>query len=332
MLGTLIVCVLAVLAGSAAAEDGWIAGKVSEGTTGVAGATVSVVNGTQTATTDANGNYNLTVPVGTYSIKVTKTGYTDKTVTDISVTNNTTTTQNVAIVKATGTLSGYVNNSAGTGIFLASVKLSTGQSTSTGSNGAYSFTGLLPGTVTINVTADVLDEYLPDTATATIVAGQTVTKDFKLKLVTYVTVYVKGPTLLGIPLPLEGATVTFDSQTGTSDGLGMVRFNTTVGSHTVKIKAKDYKDYSTTVTAIEGPNTLTAPLKKTSGSNEETGILAGLFAMGILLCILIIVLPIILIIALIVWLVRRKKSNPPAPAPPMQAPPPQTPPPPPPQA
>ena len=181
--------------------------------------------------------------------------------------------------------------------------------------------------MTINVTASVLDEYEPATSTATVVVGQTVTKDFKLVLVTYVTVYVKGPTLFGIPLPLQGATVTLDTQTGTSDGLGMVRFNTTVGSHTLKIKAKDYKDYTKTITVVAGPSSETAALKKTSGSNEETGFLAGIIALGCLILMLPLIILIVIIVVIIMVLRKKKAAKLAAQAPPMQAPPMQSPPP-----
>jgi hypothetical protein len=314
------VTVLAVVAGSAAAEDGWIAGKVSEGLTGVPGATVAVMGGTQTATTDASGNYNITVTNGTYSLKVTKSGYVDKTVDGVVVTVNNTTTQNVAIVKVTGYLTGIVKGDDGAPIQYASVNGAL-----TDAQGKYNLTALPLGL--LNVTVTTLDYPLYNFS-VTIVAGQN-TKDITLVMITYVQVYVTGPTLFGVPLPLQGATVTCGNATGTTDALGMVKLIVPPGSYKISLKAKDYKNLAKDITVTRGDNTFNAQMAKTSGSNDESGLFAGILAAGIAICILIILIPIILIVLIIVWLVRRKKSNQPAPpmqAPPM-APPPQTPPP-----
>jgi hypothetical protein len=331
VLGILIVGLLAVVAGSAAADDGWIAGKVYDNGTaaGVSGATVTVQNGTQTATTDASGNYNITVANGTYSLKVTKSGYVDKIVDGVVVTVNNTTSQNIGIDKVTGYLTGTIKGDDGAAIQYASVTpagyLIGGI---TDANGKYNITKMALGSTTVTVSA----LGYPDTNfTVTIVAGQNV-KDVTLVMETYVQFYITGPTILGIPMPLEGATVTCGNATGTTDSLGMAKLVVKPGSYKITISAKDYKTVTKDAqTVSRGGNTLEQKLNKTSGSSEEGGMFAGILAAGIAICLIIILLPIIIIILIIVWLVRRKKNKnagmPPAMPPPPPLPPPQGPPP-----
>lgn len=326
--GILIIGLLAV-AGSAAAENGWIAGKVTTGLfqTAVPGATVTVQNGTGTATTDANGSYNITVPEGSYTLKVTKTGYVDKTTATITVTANNTTTQNIGIDKQTGTLTGTVKDEDGKAVQYVSI---TPEGyiigVMTDASGKYTIANMSLGLVNVTVTS--LD-YDTQNFTITIVAG-TNTKDLVLKKETYVELYVTGPTVLGIPFPLEGATVTCGNATGTTNSLGYVKLVVAPGPYKLTLKAKDYKTYTKDITVTRGANTFNAQLAKTSGTSEDTGFLAGLFALGLLICLLPIII-LVVIIVLVVWLIMRRKKANQAPMPPAAPPaPPQTPPPPPP--
>lgn len=287
------------------------------------------MNGTQTATTNATGHYNITVPAGNYTLKVTKTNYVEKMTSEVVVTANNTTTANVLIDPVTGNLTGTVKDEDGKAVQYALV---TPEGyligAMTDAAGKYTISKMKLGAINVSVTSIDYDTY---NFTITIVAG-TNTKDIVLKKETYVELYVTGPTVLGIPLPLEGATVTCGNATGTTNSLGYVKLTVAPGPYKMTLKAKDYKTYTKDITVTRGANTFNAQLAKTSGTSEDAGFLAGIFALGLLFCILPIIL-IVVVIVLIIWLIVRKKKSSQAPMPPAAPPaPPQTPPPPPPQA
>jgi hypothetical protein len=80
----------------------------------IAGAVVSTSNGS--TTTDSQGHYTLTLPVGTYDLTVSAFGFNTKTVNGVVVTDGGTTTQNVALDPAPSvTLSGTVKDGSGHG-------------------------------------------------------------------------------------------------------------------------------------------------------------------------------------------------------------------------
>ncbi|MBK8985250.1 MAG: carboxypeptidase regulatory-like domain-containing protein [Chloroflexi bacterium] len=78
------------------ADTGTLAGNVSSAVTtlGIQGATVTAVDGSyqRTVSTNAAGDYNMTVPVGTYSVTAAATNYVAETVNNIVVLTNTITT------------------------------------------------------------------------------------------------------------------------------------------------------------------------------------------------------------------------------------------------
>ncbi len=324
VLGVLIVGLLAVVAGSAAAEDGWIAGRVWNASMDpISGATVAVVGGTQTTTTNATGYYNMSAPEGNYSVKASKSGFIDLTKSGIIVTANNTTTANFMLDPVTGWLTGTVKGDDGSAVQYASVKKEGALlGAMTDAQGKYNLTGLSLGATNFTVTSIDYPQY---NFTMTIVAGVN-TKDVTLVMETYVMVYVTGPTVLGVPFPLEGATVTVGSATGTTNALGSCKLVVTPGSYKMSISAKDYKTATKDITVTRGANSYEAKLSKTSGTSEDTGFLAGLLALGLLFCILPIIL-IIVVIVVIIWLVVRRKKNkqavmtPPPPAPPQTPPP-----------
>lgn len=75
---------------------GAITGKVTSGKKALAGATVQVLQGTQvigSASTDANGNYQISnLPVGTYNVQASASGYKSQTKTGVTVNPGQTTT------------------------------------------------------------------------------------------------------------------------------------------------------------------------------------------------------------------------------------------------
>jgi hypothetical protein len=80
----------------------------------IAGATVSTSSGS--TTTDSQGHYTLTLPVGSYDVTVAAFGFTTKTTNGVQVTDGGTTTLNVALDPAPSvTLSGTVKDGSGHG-------------------------------------------------------------------------------------------------------------------------------------------------------------------------------------------------------------------------
>jgi Carboxypeptidase regulatory-like domain len=91
-------------------------GTVTDASTGnpIAGATVDTSLGT--TTTDANGQYSITLPVGTYNPTYSRFGYGDQTQSNVSITAGTTTTVNVALQpEPSVTVSGTITDGSGHG-------------------------------------------------------------------------------------------------------------------------------------------------------------------------------------------------------------------------
>jgi YVTN family beta-propeller protein len=79
--------------------NGTLSGTVSEGATPVGGVTIQV--GSRTATTDASGQYTLTLPAGTYtSMSASKAGYVSGTASSIAVPDGATATRNFTLTRA----------------------------------------------------------------------------------------------------------------------------------------------------------------------------------------------------------------------------------------
>ena len=87
-------------------------------------------------------------------------------------------TWTITVVAAKGNITGTVRNSAnGQAISGATVAIAGGASTTTNSSGVYTFSSLDPDTYTLNVSKS---GFGPASGTATVIAGQTTTKDFNL--------------------------------------------------------------------------------------------------------------------------------------------------------
>jgi len=162
---------------------GTLTGVVTDAANGaaIAGAPVSVTGPSNRATsTDANGRYTLLLTPGTYSVTAGGGLYQPQTVTGVVVTANQTTTRNFALTRVpTGTLTGRVTDSTnGAALAGATVTVTgpTNASTTTGSDGRYTFT--LPiGTYTATAS---LANYRSQTATVTVTNGGTTTQNFAL--------------------------------------------------------------------------------------------------------------------------------------------------------
>ena len=144
-------------------EYGVVSGKVSDASddSAIASATVVIDNTAFSATTDSSGNYCISdVPVGTYSMSASKTGYLSSTLSQISVTAGSTTTANFVlsaeqVAPASGDISGTVKNSV-TGEYIsgADVLLEEKNLTvTTDSSGSFLFSSISTGTYTLQFSA-----------------------------------------------------------------------------------------------------------------------------------------------------------------------------------
>jgi hypothetical protein len=135
----------------------------------VAGAVVTVAG--QSHTTLADGEFQFSLPPGTYTAQVDKTGYTSAQVTRTVVSGGTVWGSMEVNPTGNGILKGYVYRNGNTADRLAgaTVTLSSGQSMSTGPDGLYAL-DLPAGTYTATATKT---GYYSGTATRTVVQGGT---------------------------------------------------------------------------------------------------------------------------------------------------------------
>lgn len=123
-------------------HEGYVKGTVTCNDKPVAGATVIADGGEFTATTDANGTYQLNyLPEGTHTVTVMAKGYEDKTF-DVAVTEYETTNGDVALTAlSTYEVKGTVVDVAGDAVAGATVTLSgyDDSETTTDANGHFSF-------------------------------------------------------------------------------------------------------------------------------------------------------------------------------------------------
>lgn len=157
---------------------GVLRGTVTAGGNPLAGARVSVDGPVdRVATTGADGTYQFTLPIGSYTVGASAFGYEPASAT-VSVTEGVTTTQDLALTAAPGgTLSGTVTSAAGP-VANATVTV-TGTpiaAATTDAQGRYSIAGVPNGTYTVTVTAGGCFGSVSESVTVT---GDT-TKDFTL--------------------------------------------------------------------------------------------------------------------------------------------------------
>lgn len=142
-----------------AGPTGTIAGTVTDSNSQpLVSAQVSAQPGGYSAATNASGYYTLAnVPVGTYSVTASKSGYDPQTQTNVAVQESTTTTVNFSLTvgaNAPGTVSGTVKDLAGAPLALAAVTLSPGgYGAVTATDGSYEIAGVPPGTYSVSAYA-----------------------------------------------------------------------------------------------------------------------------------------------------------------------------------
>jgi hypothetical protein len=135
----------------------------------VAGATVEAKQGASvigTTTTAGDGSYNLmSLPRGTYTVLVYKTGYVDNETSGIVVNSDQVTSHDATLnaIVTTGDLNGTVSD-ANNNIYGATVELYQGASlvasTTTAADGSYEFLGIDAGTYDVQVTKPGFNNYV----------------------------------------------------------------------------------------------------------------------------------------------------------------------------
>ncbi len=203
-------------------------------------------------TTDATGIYLLSgVAVGTYRISAAKTGYNTMAPANLNVPAATSViAQNLELTKtgAGVSISGVVTNATGgAGIVGAVVRLRLAgavvDSATTITGGAYTLSGVQPGTYTINVTAT---GFTAQTSGAVTVAATAMTRNFQLVPIAAgvsisgtVTAATGGAGIVGAVVRLRQAGAVIDSAitiTGGAYTLDSVR----AGTYTLNVTASGY--------------------------------------------------------------------------------------------
>lgn len=228
-------------------QTGTIKGTVTHSVTGapVADADVTTQPASSSAKTDANGNYQLNnVPAGTYSVNVSKSGFSAASFTPVTLAAGGTQTVNLALIPAaagTGSLKVTVVVSAPTGqIPLPTIKvfLTPGtRSAETDSSGQAFFTALPYGQYTVRC---------EHPAIVTAEQSVTISSPDQLSVTVVVTpAAVKTGTLQGTvrdantKAPVAGATVTFHDDGGrtvTTNAAGVyTAADLPVGHHSVTV-------------------------------------------------------------------------------------------------
>ncbi len=164
-------------------DKGTLQGRVTSAGKGepIQDVSVEILGTTFETATDSNGNYQITdIPVGTYTVKFTKTGYQIFTQNNVQITKDNTTTLNVTMSIETGgygEVNGFVVNAADQD-FLAGayVKIEgTSFDATTDTTGYYEFTNVPVGSYTIKCSREGFDD---QSMMIEVIANEEVNVDF----------------------------------------------------------------------------------------------------------------------------------------------------------
>ena len=185
-----------------AAGVGWINGTVTDASNGAAisSATVSVSPGGYSQGTDTAGDFSISVPDGTYTATASATLYTSRSQSNVVVTAHNTTVLDFALAPNFGWIAGTVTSSAGGTIAGAAVMFyGNGQefSLATNAQGRYNRTAS-PGTYSVQASA--AGYTLTNKTGQVVVAGATTVVDFQLTPIPPADTGLSGRIYLGIGL------------------------------------------------------------------------------------------------------------------------------------
>jgi len=239
---------------------GSISGQVTDATTGTAigGAIVSytVTGTTVSATTNGNGNYNLTnVPPGTYTLTASAAGYISQSQA-VTVVTNATTSQNFSLVILPGAIAGAVKDSqTGAGIGGASVSYTAGGITTNATadaGGNYNLPNVPPGTYTVTAAAT---GYGNQSLPVTVASNATTTQNFSLvpQDGTIAGQVTDATTSVAIPGATVSLVVGGTTLSATADASGNYSLsNIRQGTYAVTAAASNYGSQSQQVTVTPG--------------------------------------------------------------------------------
>jgi hypothetical protein len=258
---------------SLVAGPGTISGTVTDSVTGlpIGSATVCISTsgtcGSTTTTTAGDGTYTLSnVAPGTYEVTASAIRYVTQSRTGVVVTSGGNTPESFALVPNLGSISGTVTDFVTTlPIANATVCIGTDatcatftHTTTTASDGTYSFSGLTEGSYQVNVLAT---NYVSQTVTnVSVTPGGSTTKDFALvpnpgSITGTVKDSVTSAVIVGATVCIStGGTCT--STTTTTDGTGAYTLpSITEGSYQVTASATGFSSLSATVSVAPGTAT-----------------------------------------------------------------------------
>jgi flagellar biosynthesis/type III secretory pathway M-ring protein FliF/YscJ len=268
---------------------------VTVGTTGV------------TATTDAQGKFNVTVAVGAYDVTIKATDYDDYTKNGVQVSLNKTTSISVTLSKSKGKVKGKVTDKdSGDPIYMAMVSWGEGlfDNDFTDENGDYEVE-LEVGEYTFSCEA-ISGYNVPDSKKVTVKANQDTTLNFELepKAVYLVVKVVK----IDMLTPIKGAKVTLAGGTSKTTGdNGTVTFmDLEKKVYTVTVTKGGYKKATSDVDLSSGAQVLTQPMLS---QEEARGIMALVAGAFFLICILPILIIVIIIVVIVVMVMKRRKKK-----------------------
>jgi C1A family cysteine protease len=245
-----------------------VSGSVKSGTVAVAGATVSI--GSLSTTSGTDGSYSLSgLGAGAYTITVSKASYT--TYTGSLGISGSLTGFNIALVQPTFTVSGTVRGGSSTGALLTGAFVSVaGKTATTDANGAFSVSGVTPGTYALTVTMPGYTTF--SNASLVVNANQVI----GVTLATLPAVY----TVSGIVTSssgsglLPGALVTIGDKSATVSSAGSYSLSISAGSYAVSVSKPGYATYSksaVSITASQNLNFTLQPITYTIRGTVKSG-------------------------------------------------------------
>lgn len=162
---------------------GTIAGTVTDTSAQpISGANVATSPGGYSGTTNGSGQYTITnVPIGSYGVTASKSGYSSDTENGVNVSDGQTATVNFTLEAgaATGSITGWVKDASNNPLGGAVVQtLTGGHVATTAADGTYALANVLPDTYTVQAAKS---GYLANqTAGVIVTAGSAVTVNFNL--------------------------------------------------------------------------------------------------------------------------------------------------------
>jgi len=160
---------------------GAIAGTIIDSLTGDQIAGAQVIAGDYSASTNANGHYNITdVLAGTYNVTASADGYESSTKTNITVVAGQITPLNFTLthIPTTGTIAGVVRDSSTGDPIADAIVTANDMSATTDSSGAYTISDVPAGNYTVTASAEGYESFTK--TNIAVVAGETTPVDFEL--------------------------------------------------------------------------------------------------------------------------------------------------------